>query len=330
MYKVYQGDVLSQLQEMASESVNCVVTSPPYWGLRNYGVAGQIGQEPTPEEYIDKMVSIFREVRRVLKKDGNVWLNLGDSYCGTGDKGNWRDPKYAEGRNGQAKALNGKIEGLKKKDLVGIPWRVALALQADGWYLRSDIIWHKPNAMPSSVTDRPTTAHEYIFLLTKSPKYYYDHEAIKEPAVTAANTSKSTFGNRGGELNRLHSGNTWKPTMKNLQDKGQTNHSMHERRLEQPDKEYVVRNKRSVWSVNTKPYKEAHFATFPVDLIEPCVLAGCPVGGTVMDIFSGAATTGVAALKNGRNYLGIELNPDYIIIGDKRVEPYLQTLRLPS
>lgn len=222
MIKILQGNCLDKLKELPDQSINTCITSPPYWGLRDYDEDKQLGMEDTPEEFVNNLVEVFREVKRVLRDDGTVWLNLGDSFCGTGNKGNHTDPKHKEGRSGQKVALNNKVEGLKSKDLVGIPWRVAFALQQDGWYLRQDIIWHKPNPMPESVRDRCTKAHEYIFLLSKSPKYYFDNEAIKEDAAQGK------------------------------------------------------KNKRSVWTVTTKPFKGAHFATFPMDLIEPCVLAGCP------------------------------------------------------
>ena len=258
MIRIIKGDCIKSLKKLDDKSVNTCITSPPYWGLRNYREYKQLGMEDTPEEFISNLVDVFREVKRVLRDDGTVWLNLGDTYCGTGHKGNYTDPKHKEGRNGQKIALNNKIDGLKSKDLVGIPWRVALALQQDGWYLRQDIIWHKPNTMPESVKDRCTKAHEYIFLLSKNKKYYYDYEAIKEDAV---------IGKK--------------------------------------------RNKRSVWTVPTKPFKGAHFATFPMDLIEPCVLAGCPEGGTVLDPFGGSGTTGLVADRNGRNAVLIELNNEY-------------------
>jgi len=249
MIKILQGNCLDKLKELPDQSINTCITSPPYWGLRDYNEDKQLGMENTPEEFVDNLVEVFREVKRVLRDDGTVWLNLGDSYCGTGNKGNHTDPKHKEGRNGQKIALNNKIEGLKSKDLVGIPWRVAFALQQDGWYLRQDIIWHKPNPMPESVKDRCTKAHEYIFLLSKSPKYYFDNEAIKEDAKfpDGPNTPKSIKAVDG-----VYS--------KNLQKIGAN----------------PKRNKRSVWTVTTKPFKGAHFATFPMDLIEPCVLAGCP------------------------------------------------------
>jgi site-specific DNA-methyltransferase (adenine-specific) len=264
---IYEGDCIEQLKRLADQSINTCITSPPYWGLRNYQEDKQLGMEDTPEEFISNLVDVFREVKRVLRDDGTVWLNLGDTYCGTGHKGNYTDPKHKEGRNGQKIALNNKIDGLKSKDLVGIPWRVALALQQDGWYLRQDIIWHKPNTMPESVKDRCTKAHEYIFLLSKNKKYYYDYEAIKEDAV---------IGKK--------------------------------------------RNKRSVWTVPTKPFKGAHFATFPPELIEPCILAGCPEGGVVLDPFGGSGTTAVVANNHYRNAVLIELNRSYIAIMKKRLE----------
>tara|TARA_B100000131_G_scaffold180694_1_gene174379 strand:+ start:221 stop:1063 length:843 start_codon:yes stop_codon:yes gene_type:complete len=264
---IYEGDCIEQLKRLADQSINTCITSPPYWGLRNYQEDKQLGMEDTPEEFISNLVDVFREVKRVLRDDGTVWLNLGDTYCGTGHKGNYTDPKHKEGRNGQKIALNNKIDGLKSKDLVGIPWRVALALQQDGWYLRQDIIWHKPNTMPESVKDRCTKAHEYIFLLSKNKKYYYDDEAIKEDAV---------IGKK--------------------------------------------RNKRSVWTVPTKPFKGAHFATFPPELIEPCILAGCPEGGVVLDPFGGSGTTAVVANNHYRNAVLIELNRSYIAIMKKRLE----------
>ena len=266
MIRIIKGDCIKSLKKLDDKSVNTCITSPPYWGLRNYQEYKQLGMEDTPEEFISNLVDVFREVKRVLRDDGTVWLNLGDTYCGTGHKGNYTDPKHKEGRNGQKIALNNKIDGLKSKDLVGIPWRVALALQQDGWYLRQDIIWHKPNTMPESVKDRCTKAHEYIFLLSKNKKYYYDYEAIKEDAV---------IGKK--------------------------------------------RNKRSVWTVPTKPFKGAHFATFPMDLIEPCVLAGCPEGGTVLDPFAGSGTTGIVAANNDRNAVMCELNEEFINLAKERI-----------
>ncbi len=303
--KIYNMDCMEGLKQLDDNSINCCVTSPPYWGLRDYGVEGQLGLESTPEEYVAKMVEIFREVKRVLRKDGTLWLNLGDSYCGTGNKGEYKDPKYLDGRNGQKVALNNKIKGLKSKDLVGIPWMVAFALRADGWYLRQDIIWHKPNAMPESVKDRCTKAHEYIFLLSKSRKYYYDNEAIKE---TAKNANKTISLGEKSFSKRQAKGVGVEPSGNGKSD----NYTV---------KEY--RNKRSVWTVTTKPFKGAHFAVFPEDLIEPCILAGCPAGGVVLDPFMGSGTTCMVAAMYQRNFIGFELNPEYCKMAEKRIEPYL-------
>ena len=286
--KIYQGDSLEVLKTFPDEIVDCVVTSPPYWGLRDYGTEGQLGLEKTPEEYVEKMVEVFREVKRVLKDDGTCWLNMGDSYCGTGSKGEWTDPKHKEGRNGQVIAINNKIHGLKSKDLVGIPWRVAFALQSDGWYLRQDIIWHKPNPMPESVTDRCTKSHEYIFLLTKSAKYFYDNDAIREPANYAG------------------------------QDRGKSRNISPSGMSEMDNKQYEKRNKRSVWTINTQPYKDAHFAVFPPKIPELCIKAGSREGDVVLDPFFGSGTTGWVSHRLGRKWIGIELNPEYIEIADKR------------
>jgi DNA modification methylase len=306
------GDCIKSLQSLEANSVHCCVTSPPYWGLRNYGVEGQLGLEKTPEEYVAKMVEVFREVRRVLRDDGTLWLNLGDSYFsdtkGTGGAGKStlgpnKDLQNIQFQKMDAIRLDAGQTGLKPKDLVGIPWRVAFALQADGWYLRQDIIWHKPNPMPESVTDRCTKAHEYIFLLSKSPAYYYDHEAVKEPAVTAGNIGG--FGGSSARARALASGQT--PHGNESKEKGAT--------YVRPDK----RNKRSVWTVTTRPYKGAHFATFPPDLIRPCILAGCPKNGTVLDPFGGSGTTGQVALEEGRNAILCELNPEYVKLIKERL-----------
>jgi len=247
MWQILQGDVREQLNNIDAKSIQTCVTSPPYWGLRDYGADGQLGLEPTPEEYVANMVEVFRGVKRVIRDDGTVWLNLGDSYNGSGGAGG----DYAKGglKEGQPKYPGRNINTLKPKDLVGIPWLVAFALRADGWYFRSDIIWHKPNPMPESVTDRPTKSHEYIFLLSKSQKYFYDAEAVKEPV-------KELWGTRNRENGKYHNEGT------GLQPHGGL------------EKEYANRNKRSVWTVSTQPYLGAHFATFPPKLIEPCILAG--------------------------------------------------------
>ena len=291
--KLIKGDVREVLKGLDPESVQCVVTSPPYWGLRDYGVDDQLGLEPTPEEYVENMVSVFQEVKRVLRKDGTVWLNLGDSYFG-GGRG--KDGKYEVAYKSveDSKPDWSKVSGLKPKDLVGIPWRVALALQADGWWLRSDIIWNKPNPMPEAVKDRPTKSHEYIFLLTKSAKYYYDHEAIKEKGEYPAGTKAAKGSTKRYSTDLVNS----RPPEYKVYD--------------------GTRNKRSVWKITTKPYKEAHFATFPEELPETCIKAGTKRGDVVLDIFAGSGTTLRVASKLGRKGIGIELNPEYIKILKKR------------
>ena len=325
---IYTGNSLDVLKTLPNQSVQMCVTSPPYYGLRDYGMDEQIGLEQTPQEYIDNLVAVFREVRRVLKDDGTLWVNIGDSYCGTGDKGDYKDPKYADGRNGQGVSRNKDVVGCKHKDLIGIPWMLAFALRNDGWYLRQDIIWHKPNPMPESVTDRCTKAHEYIFLLSKQPRYYFDNVAIQEEANPEYLSRYNYIFNAGkvqehfrpnGATNTM--GMKTPPTKhKNLQENGQRNHTMHERRADGlPDDVYLVKNKRDVWSIVAKPFKGAHFATFPEALVEPCILAGSRKGDTVLDPFNGAATTGVVCLKNDREYIGIELNPQYVEISEKRL-----------
>ena len=331
-FELLGGSCLDILSLLPTESVQCCITSPPYWGLRDYRTGSwdggdaecdhttdrftnpvsenqasntasgskqaskvcpkcgaqrtdaQIGLEPTLDEYVEKMVVVFREVWRVLRSDGTLWLNLGDSYAG-GSGGNTRGAGAGGGQERGVSMGLGTLpkrkdftNGTKPKDLCGVPWRVAFALQADGWYLRQDIIWAKPNPMPESVTDRCTKAHEYIFLLTKQAKYYYDAEAVKELATVG---------------------------------------------------DGLMRNKRSVWTVTTKPYREAHFATFPPDLIEPCVLAGSKPGDTLLDPFNGAGTTGVVAVRHGRRYIGVELNPDYLEMSRKRIQAERDGITVP-
>lgn len=301
---IHEGDSLEVLQTMKDESVQCVVTSPPYWGLRNYGVDGQLGLEESPAEFVDNLVSVFREVRRVLREDGTLWLNLGDCYAGSGCggasletstlAGGLASQNASKGGVHRAKPSNKKVHGLKIKDLVGMPWRVAFALQEDGWWLRSDIIWSKTNAMPESVTDRPTKAHEYLFLLSKSSRYFYDSEAVKELAEK---------GNAGSSFTC-----------------GKTSIHQEGRASKLPRGDSAYRNIRSVWTVPTQPYPGAHFATFPPKLIEPCIKAGSRVGDTVLDPFSGAGTTGLVSLRLDRHYVGIELNPEYIELSKKRIQ----------
>ncbi len=312
------------LKTLPSGSVQTCVTSPPYWGLRDYGVKGQLGLEKTPEEYTARMVEVFREVRRVLKADGTCWLNLGDSYAangsgqvpqtkahhGSGFAGPNRASRARNGLTGGTKTIDvslggNRAPGLKPKDLVGIPWRVAFALQGDGWYLRSDIIWHKPNPMPESVTDRPTKAHEYLFLLSKSAKYYYDADAVREPFAD------DRMGNPGG-------GGQYLRTCPRPNGTGSTSGLAANSNWTR-GAELGGRNRRSVWTVSTRPYKGAHFATFPPKLIEPCILAGSRKGDVVLDPFSGAGTTGLVAGQHGRRYLGIELNPAYVAMAEERM-----------
>lgn len=347
---ILNGDSLSTLKELSDKSVNCIITSPPYFGLRDYGtakweggdpncdhiadesktkvfgneefnkdrpsrketkIAGyfedichkcgakkidyQIGLEKTVDEYVNKLVEIFRECRRVLRDDGTFWLNLGDSYYGSGKgqtKNGCDDPKQPK-LNGMKLSVH-KNEILKPKDLIGIPWKVAFALQSDGWYLRQDIIWQKGNPMPESVTDRCTRSHEYIFLLSKKPKYHFDHKAIQEPVVNPGKPRKfrDAKENSAGTM-RNDNGRVFIPKDK--------------------------RNKRSVWSINPKPYRGAHFATFPVDLVLPCLLAGCPENGVVLDPFFGAGTTGLVAQRNNRKFIGIELNSEYVELAKNRL-----------
>lgn len=313
---VYNMDCVEGLKTLPDNCIDCCVTSPPYYALRDYGVDGQIGLEDTPQAYIERLTEVFMEVYRVLKPEGTLWLNIGDSYCGTGDKGSFKDPKYPEGRNGQTISKTKKLDGLKHKDLIGIPWMLAFSLRNAGWYLRQDIIWHKPNPMPESVTDRCTKSHEYIFLLSKNQRYYFDHEAIQEPANTQKEINPRFGGTKYGDNDDKHfqtySGNEWKPKTKNCQYDGQTPNTMHMRREQGlPDQEYIVRNKRDVWSVNVKPDTVAHFATYPEELIRPCILAGCPKDGIVLDPFMGSGTTARVAMKLDRNYIGFELNPEY-------------------
>lgn len=304
--KIYQGNCIDVLKTFEDNSVNCCITSPPYYGLRDYGVEGQVGNENSPEEYVQKLVDIFIEVKRVLKDDGTLWLNLGDGWAGSNQASGTKNPSQKQisnhGTNYMTdkshKSKLSKVKNCKPKDLIGIPWMVAFALRQSGWYLRQDIIWAKGNPMPESVRDRCTKSHEYIFLLSKSRKYYFDNEAIKEPAVTSP-----------------------KPRNKNAEGY-QADYTKGDR-FSEGERVYGadgLRNKRDVWFVNTKPCKEAHFATFPDTLIEPCILAGCPVGGIALDPFMGSGTTGKVAKRNGRNYVGIELNPDYIEISDRKIK----------
>jgi len=270
---LYLGDCISVMKALPELSVNCCVTSPPYFGLRDYGVNGQIGLEPTIDEYVSKLIDVFREVKRVLRHDGTLWLNLGDSYSNAGTRQGDAGGGLSDSINKHRKIGSGyrpRVDGLKNKDLIGIPWTVAFALRADGWFLRQDIIWSKPSVIPEGrVTDRCTKSHEYIFLLSKSPQYYFDNDAIAE------NVSDVAYVEKNG------------------------------------DEYFPKKSRRSVWNVSTTSCSGAHFAAFPPKLIEPCVLAGCPGDGTVIDPFNGSGTTGVVSISLGRKYIGIELNESY-------------------
>ncbi len=379
MWQVRQGHVLDLLQAMPTESVQCVVTSPPYWGLRDYKIKGQLGLEKTPEEYVGKMTEVFNEVRRVLRDDGTLWLNMGDCYSGNHTTYDGKDSKWQHGKGNNRRESGRRITGqnLKTKDLVGMPWRLAFSLQADGWYLRSDIIWAKPNPMPESVTDRPTKAHEYLFLMTKSARYYFDQEAVKEPNLESGRKRLLSSPVKLG---------------------GRKNSEREDRPFSGVEMNRAVgRNLRTVWTIPTQPFPEAHFATYPEKLVEPCILAGTSERGCcakcgdpqeriveresygkkdyegkhlatdsnaagrrilagvraareaggdhdnpfpapktvgwsstcscqsdtnpclVLDPFCGSGTTGVVALKLGRRFIGLELQPDYIKIADKRI-----------
>ncbi|MFG9966929.1 DNA-methyltransferase [Pseudomonas paraeruginosa] len=302
-HEIRVGDCLDALRAMPDQSFHCCITSPPYFGLRDYGMAGQIGLEQTPAEFVTRLVEVFREVRRVLRDDGTLWVNMGDSYAGGGG-GNYSKSVKQTGHGEHITNVRNRgswldSAGVKAKDLMGIPWRLAFALQDDGWYLRQDIIWHKPNPMPESVRDRCTKAHEYVFMLSKSPRYYYDHEAVKEDAVSD-HPSGNGFKRDARE------------SYKNLDGTARGN-----------DEQWTgvggKRNRRSVWTVPTAGFKGAHFATFPPDLIRPCVLAGAPRGGLVLDPFGGAGTTALVAMQEGRRSVLLELNPEYASIARHRL-----------
>ncbi len=313
MNTVFIGDCREVLKTLPDESVQCCVTSPPYWGLRDYGVKGQIGLEKTPAEFIEKLVGVFREVKRVLRKDGTCWINMGDCYMSNPNRK--------------------MVPGLKNKDLVGQPWMLAFALRADGWYLRRDIIWHKPNAMPESVKDRPALAHEYLFLLSKSGRYYYDSEAIKEPVTGNAHSRGSGVNPKcagwadgpGAHSTLQHAkpGGSYKGSIP-----GRKNGPGQDRRSTRPRQNSSFsaavsqlverRNKRTVWTIPTTPYPDAHFATYPSALVTPCILASTKLGDTVLDPFGGSGTTGKVALELGRKAILIELNPNYGHLIEKR------------
>jgi DNA modification methylase len=278
-YQIIQADVLAGLAQLPSESVNCVVTSPPYWGLRDYGTAEQIGLEKTPQEYVDRLVSVFREVKRVLRADGTLWLNIGDTY--------------------------------QNKSLAGVPWSVALALKSDGWLLRQEIIWHKSNAMPDPAPDRPGRDHEQVFLFSKTDRYAYDADAVREPHVKLRK-----FAGKQAKV-KQHNDTPW---MNNQYAAGACGYGQHP----------LGKGRRSVWTIAKQAFAGAHFATFPEKLVEPCILAGCPAGGTVLDPFCGSGTTGVVALRHGRQFIGLEVNPEYVQLAHKRITDSLPAERLAA
>ena len=306
---IINRDCLLALRDLPDESVNCCVTSPPYYALRDYGMDAQIGREDSPEEYIRRLVLVFREVRRVLTEDGTLWLNIADTYCGTGNKGGYLDPKNPRGRNGQSVSLARRASECKEKDMIGIPWLLAFALRADGWYLRSDIIWCKSNPMPESCKDRPSRCYEHVFLLTKSKKYYYDALAIAEPI--AEGTAARYKGGRSASSKYAEE----IPGQGKVQ---KLNAARAAGTITDADIS-PVRNARDVWHINTVPYKGGHFAAYPPKLAERCILAGCPRGGIVLDPFFGSGTTGLAAVKNDRRYIGIELNAEYCELAKERI-----------
>ncbi len=354
--RIIQGDCREALAAMGGGSVHCCVTSPPYFGLRDYGADGQIGLEPTPEAYVAELVAVFAEVRRVLRDDGTLWLNLGDSYAsapgqatrggppsgsstldGNGHRGG--GPKLAKLSRVGTSPIPGQVHadvgrrpfapGLKPKDLIGIPWRVAFALQADGWFLRQDIIWSKPNPMPESVRDRCTKAHEYLFLLSKSERYYFDQDAIAEAVAPASvsclaqNVEAQAGSDRvpGKTNGRMKAGSRKNSFALATKDSGGVSGEKPQFRSDREPVAYEGRrNRRSVWTVATQPFSDAHFATYPPALIEPCILAGAPVGGVVLDPFGGAGTTGMVAHRLQREAVLVELNPDYAALARARID----------
>ena len=303
---IFCGNALDVLRTLPDNFVHCCITSPPYYALRDYGVDGQIGREDTPAQYVARLTDVFSEVRRVLRPNGTLWLNIADTYCGSGSKGDHLAPKNPSGRNGQRVSLAQRVENVKAKDMLGIPWMLAFALRDSDWYLRSDIIWMKANPMPESCKDRPSRCYEHIFLLTKSKSYYYDAAAIAEPvAESTPMRMRRKFGK-----NKYSAGIP-----------GQAHQHLNDYRPNGYAEEDIplLRNKRDVWQINSVPYKGAHFAAYPPKLVETCLLAGCPPDGIVLDPFLGSGTTAAVAKQMGRHYIGIELNPDYCTLAEQRI-----------
>ena len=313
--RIICGDALETLKNFPDESINCSITSPPYYGLRDYHKKEQIGREKTVEEYLDRLINVFREVRRVLKKDGTCFIVIGDSYAGTSSKKEQRDPKYPKGRNGQNPSITQKVLGYKSKDLMGIPWRLAFALREDGWYLRSDIIWHKENAMPEACKDRPTRSYEHIFLLSKSPRYYYDYDSMAEPMKEV---SKKRYVRGRSEENKYLNENSGAKIQKINEARKYGQYK--------GDNIPQFRNKRDIWTINTTSFRGNHYAAFPPKLAEIYVIAGCPKGGIILDPFIGSGTVGLIALLHNRKYIGIELNEEYVDLARKRIETEVKKL----
>jgi len=334
--KIIQGNVLDLVKTLPPKSVNLCVTSPPYWGLRDYGVAGQLGQERTPEEYIANLVEVFRGVKEAMTDDGNLYINIGDSYNGSGTKAvQFNSPKQMTNR-GATSQRGIKVSELKPKDLVGIPWMLAFALRADGWYLREEIIWAKKNCMPESVTDRCTKSHEHIFHLTKSAKYFYDQEAIKEPAIYDVDGTGTQARKARQNMEGKSAPTSERNGMRQFKDASQMNGKHKEEKQRGHSRRHAgfndrwyqmtheeqctgMRNKRDVWTIAPAQFPEAHFATFPEEIPATCIKAGCPKEGTVLDVFMGSGTTAMVARKLGRNFIGFELNPEYIKIAERRL-----------
>ncbi|MCF5466124.1 DNA-methyltransferase, partial [Pseudomonas syringae] len=334
LHQILVGDCIDMMRTLPDESVHTCVTSPPYYGLRDYGVDGQIGLEETPAEFIARLVDVFREVRRVLRADGTIWVNMGDSYASDSKWGGSTGGKHVKALHG-----NGSIgrlrtrTGLPDKNLMGMPWRLAFALQDDGWYLRQDIIWHKPNPMPESTRDRCTKAHEYLFLLSKSPRYYYDQNAIKEPVALSSivrmaqdleqqHGSDRVPGKANGPMKAVRSRRDSFKREDSKREQVIPGQTVGTHRPDRSDSDYPLdmRNKRSVWTVPTQGFKGAHFATFPPDLIRPCILAGAPRGGVVLDPFGGAGTTSLVSMQEGRRSIICELNPEYAALARARID----------
>lgn len=324
------SDCLKFLRELPNECVNCCVTSPPYYGLRDYGIEGQIGLEVTPDEYVSRLLEVFREVRRVLKSSGTLWVNIGDSYAGS-SKGAWKNKDaqkevYIPNPGDTQTRMPNTWDGIKPKDLIGIPWMLAFALRADGWYLRQDIIWSKPNGMPESVRDRCVKSHEYIFLLSKSSRYYFDGDAIKTPAKESTiRRVAQDVEHQAGSSRTLKTNGTMKAIIGGRKRQKQNEYLAHGDPMKRNNsyREYEYKpyaNKRSVWEVPTMPFKEAHFAVYPVKLIVDCIKAGCPEDGIVLDPFMGSGTTALVARKLNRHFVGCEINKDYVQIADERLK----------